>query len=102
MKLSKTYETWNQDDIEFGDTEKKGFIFENETFTFKELLDELKDECYTELSSSKIDSNTWIKSISDSDYISNDIEIYSLHFKGTDRQKKYWIKALKIHLEIKD
>ena len=58
MLISKTYEIWTQDDLELGDTDKKGFIFQDEN--------------------------------------------YSLHFNGTDRQKKYWIKALKIHLEIKD
>lgn len=102
MLISKTYEIWTQDDLEIGDTDKKGFIFQDENYSFKDLLDELKDNYYHNLSSSMIDSNTWISTIDDIDYQSGEETIYSLHFNGTDRQKKYWIKALKIHLEIKD
>ena len=65
MLLSKTYETWSQDDLEHGDSDSISYC-------------------------------------GDLDYISGDKQVLTLHFNGTDRQKKYWIKALKIHLEIKD
>tara|TARA_R110002096_G_scaffold291900_1_gene486118 strand:+ start:2886 stop:3194 length:309 start_codon:yes stop_codon:yes gene_type:complete len=102
MLLSTTFETWNQEDLEHGDTDKKGFIFQNEEYSFNDLLEELEDECYHHLSNSILDSSTWISTDSNIDYRSGEETIYSLHFNGTDRQKKYWIKALKIHLEIKD
>lgn len=102
MLISKTYEIWNEDDLDLGDTDKKGFIFCDEDYSFKDLLDELKDNYYYHLSSSVLDSSTWIITDNNIDYQSGENTIYSLHFNGTDRQKKYWIKALKIHLEIKD
>tara|TARA_R110002167_G_C12521553_1_gene638246 strand:- start:487 stop:795 length:309 start_codon:yes stop_codon:yes gene_type:complete len=102
MLISKTYETWNQDDIEHGDTDKKGFIYQDENYSFKDLLDELKDECYLDLCCSDINQCNSITYYGSPNYVSGEVENLTLHFNGTDRQKKYWIKALKIHLEIKD
>jgi hypothetical protein len=100
MLISKTYETWNQDDLEIGDTDKKGFIFESQDFTFRELLDELDDECYNDLNCSDISQSDSITFHGSPNYVSGEIENLTLHFNGTDRQKKYWIKALKIHLGL--
>ena len=102
MLISKTYEIWNEDDLELGDTDKKGFIFCDEDYSFKDLLDELEDECYQELNCSNINQSDSIAFYGSPSYSSGEIENLTLHFNGTDRQKKYWIKALKIHLEIKD
>ena len=102
MLLSKTYETWDEEDLEHGDTDKKGFVFQDENYSFKDLLDELKDEYYLDLNCSNINHSDSISYCGDLDYISGDKQVLTLHFNGTDRQKKYWIKALKIHLEIKD
>jgi len=34
--ISQTYESWSEEDIEIGDTDDKGFDFENEHFTMEE------------------------------------------------------------------
>ena len=100
MKLSETYEIWTPEDTEFGDTDKKGFNFEEQEFEFIELVDYLKDNGYMHPSNSAtIDQYTWISTEAQTiDYKTGEQEIKSLHFDGKPRQLKYWIKALTIAL----
>ncbi len=99
--VSKTFELVTPESAEHGDSEDTGFIFEDQEYTFSELLSELQNEGYMHLSNSgEIDENTWITSehTQDRDYFEKGHETrYSLHLSSDSHSRylKYWKAALK-------
>lgn len=53
--VNKTYEVWTPEDVEIGDTDDRGFVYENETMDFYELIRELRE--HSELSESPVTSS---------------------------------------------
>lgn len=91
--LSKTFETWTHEDIEIGETDDRGFMFEDKEFTFFGLINEL--DSYTQTSSYPADSSCWISTEGDMDMVTGERTTYSLHFNGPENKRKYWEKALR-------
>lgn len=59
FKVSRTYTEVTPESRDFGDFSNNGFVYENESFTLKELLSELKSFTGLSCSRSCIDSGTW-------------------------------------------
>lgn len=93
IKLSKTFETLTQEDVEHGEASDRGFEYENEEFDFLELLNEL--DIYTETSDYPANKFSWVSTESETDCTTGEETIYSLHFVGPESNRKYWEKALK-------
>lgn len=92
--INKTFETWTQEDIEAGDTDDRGFTFQDEPHTFRELIDEMKN--YTQPSSSPCQVDSWLTSGPDENYITGENTYHSLHPANREpRTMRYWSKALK-------
>ena len=91
--LSKTYETWDEEAIELGDTEDRGFEWEDVGHTFRELVELLK-WMYSEPNSTH--NPTWFSTEPDIDYRTGEQTTYSLHYsrKNEPRTAKYWQKAI--------
>lgn len=92
LLCSKTYEIVTQDSAENGEVGFAGFISENESFSFRDLVRELRS--YTHFSRSVVDRWTWVTSEPEQDYRSGEHRSESLHFAGPEHKAKYWIKAL--------
>jgi hypothetical protein len=93
--ISKCFERVSQESAEEGEAEERGFKFEDETFSFRDLLSEMKK--YVETSSYPCRSSDWLISYPDHDYRTGEEITYSLHFSNNNKSRmdKYWEKALR-------
>lgn len=97
--VSKCYEIITEESAENGEVEDSGFVFENCAFTFRELVEEMKNYSYS--SSAPCRYNSWLISGSETDYQTGEEESYSLHpclANGAaidSRTARYWEKALR-------
>jgi hypothetical protein len=84
--VSKTYEIWDEEAMEAGDTDDKGYEFQDQQMSPAELEKELVSEPYGEWSNST--GTGWINTIDriyDRDYFEKGVEKkYALHFKKLD------------------
>jgi len=97
--ISKTYQTFTPESLEDGEAEEQGFIFQDEPYTFRELLRLIQMEGLTEPSASPATGNPheWLSGESEPDYCTGEETIYSLHYshKNESRAAKYWKAAFK-------
>ena len=98
LYISKTYERVSEESAENGEAEEQGFVFQDEPYTFRELLDELRLYSHASSYPCRGSRYDWMTTESDQDYQSGDCTSYSLHFshKNSPRAEKYWAKALKL------
>lgn len=99
LMLSKTYQVATYESAEDGDYAEDGFEFENEPFSFRELLQALDD--YAEPSDSRIGPRTWVSTYPEIDYRTGAETTYNLHFVGPESKRKYWVKALNLKFNRK-
>ena len=100
LLISKTYATITPEYAELGDFASTGFEFEQVSYTFKELVDELRN--YSHLSQHPVTTKTvdfglWVSTDFEiDDYTTMEQTEYSLHFCRDNGPKKlkYWAKAL--------
>lgn len=92
MLLSKTFEVITPESAERGDVDRAGFEFENEPFSFRELMQALDD--YDHPSDSHIGPRTWVSTSPEINWRTGAETVYSLHFVGPEHQRRYWLKAL--------
>ena len=93
MKLSKTFEVVTPESAEQGEYEESGFDFEAQEYTFKELIDLMRSEGF-----SQDGCTEWLTTCDpDRDYTTGSKTYYGLHFDRTNkpRQRKYWEKAIR-------
>ena len=100
--VSETYENWDEESLEMGDTDDRGFNFEDEDFTPAQLFRHMEREGYMNPSNYPVSlrnaDNTWISTEPEMDMYSGDSEILSLHFsrKNKDpRAVEVWYELLK-------
>lgn len=97
--ISKTYEIHTPDSIETGEPEESGFVFQDEPYTFRELLRLIQSEGLTMPSCSPAtgDPYEWLSGESEPDYQTGEETIYSLHYSHNNdsRAAKYWKAAFK-------
>lgn len=93
--VSKTFEVWDEASLEIGETDNRGFDFEDLELDFEDLVDEMKG--YSSASQSPNDGGTdvWYISEPEVDYRTGEETIYSFHYsrKNHPRYAKYWRKA---------
>lgn len=96
IKLSKTYEIVTHESAEHGEASEHGFIFENESYTFKELVSLMRDYNNTSCSPATGGIFEWLSSHADINYITGDETIESIHYSAENEPKKakYWRKAM--------
>jgi len=101
-KLDVTYEIWNQEDMEIGDTDKKGYEEENLKFdSLYEMIDYMIDNGAVEPSGSDyFHANTWYSSVDpvhDRDFFEKgENKTYSFHPKGiTEEEGKIIFDSIK-------
>ena len=96
IKISKTYEVVTHESAEHGEAAEHGFIFENEGYTFRELVQLMRD--YNNLSCSPASGGVyeWLSGNSDTDYATGAETIESIHYSAENEPKKakYWRKAM--------
>jgi len=85
-----TYANWTPEDIDHGETNDQGFIFQDEPISFKSLVELMRGY------ESESDSCSWLSSFSTD--IKTGIEtVHNLHFSSRNKKRyeKYWGRALK-------
>lgn len=90
--VSKTYATTTPESVEHGDYGDRGFEWENVEYTFRELVDELREYSYPNCSHYLPDWVTTEDIILD--YRTLECVQYSLHVGKDARSRRYWGKAL--------
>lgn len=100
---SITYEVWDEEALEVGESNNRGFKAKDEKYTFKELIDLLKSSGYIHLSNSKpsVDFPGWISTEPEEEFCTGGQTIFSFHPNKDKRSIRYYLKALK-HLGITD
>lgn len=96
--ISKTFERVTYESAEHGEAEETGFVFEDQAFTFRQLVDELREYIHTSSWPMRGSRHDWVTTESDQDYRTGDYTSYSLHFSHINKPQndKYWAKALKL------
>ena len=99
--ISRTYETWTDDDIEAGDTDSRGFEFTDEPVTFRELVDMIGREGFFYPSCSPTTGSTfeWLETEPETDYRTGEQTTFALHFSNKNKPAaaKYWRAAFNAH-----
>lgn len=105
FKVSKTYETWNEEAYEAGETDDKGWIYEDEEFTLSELIREITDNGIIGTSNYPVNMAnigfTWLSTIDGhEDYIKGETTHYSLFLHNiSDRNKTRIFKLAGIDIK---
>lgn len=94
--VNRTFATVTPESAELGDFADSGFDFENQEYTFRELV-ELMENHPEPSSAPCIDPgmNDWFTSYPETCYRTGEETSYSIHFsrKNPTRMEKYWTKA---------
>lgn len=78
--LSETYETWDEEAIELGETDDKGFSFEDEVYDLEDLQNYLDSEGFIHASESPVTNRrVYLSTESEADISSGDRTVKSLH-----------------------
>lgn len=98
LKVTQTYEIVSHESAEYGDAEEMGFNYNDVEFTFRELVELMKE--HPQASSCPNDGDIWVwfTSYHDTDYRSGNEKSTSIHYsrKNPARNAKYWRLAAKI------
>lgn len=97
--ISKTFEVVTPESAEHGDAESRGYSFEDQPMTFRELVELIERDGYSQPSSYPCqgDARDWISTVDpECDYQTGAETTYSLHLshRNDARAAKYWRKAL--------
>lgn len=95
--LSMTYETWDEDALEAGETNDTGYVWEDIRYSFKELVHLIKSTGLVVSSCYPPDAHGWVSTHEEQDYRTGEYTTYSLFFshKNKEADRKYWEKALR-------
>lgn len=92
FKVSKCFEVWNDEAFESGDTDERGFTYEDLRMTAREIIEEIVNNGIQSASATnwrKNIKNVWLTSIDDNhDYQTGNTTYFSLHIKASNRQLK--------------
>jgi hypothetical protein len=96
LLVNQTYCTVTHESAENGDFADRGFVYENEPFTFRELVASMRVH-YEPSSYPAVSDSDWFTSGDDIDYVTGASTQTSIHFSRSNppRKAKYWIKAAK-------
>lgn len=95
--IDRTFETVLEESAEHGDVEDAGFSAIGEKYTFRELVQVLK-QVYIHPSQSPANRSTrvWFTSEAEQDYMTGDYRSESIHFSADNprRKAKHWARAM--------
>jgi hypothetical protein len=99
IDVCRTYETWDYEAAEAGETNDRGYVWQNYPHTFRELV-ELMTEHYHPSCWPMTDHDAgriWFTSDDDENFRTGERTRYSIHLSRPDepRQARYWLKAWK-------
>jgi len=101
--VRETFEIWDEESIEIGDTDNKGYNFIDQPFELRELIDYIKDNGYIQPSCYPIKRlknvegpcRVWLSTVDRFlKYSTGEEEFRSLHFKGLSCHNFYRICVL--------
>lgn len=96
--IHKTYEICDEESLDLGDFAESGFVFENEPYTFHELVDLIKRGGFVYASQDPHNGGTdvWLSNEWDYDFDSGEERQETIHFsrENEPRVAKYWRKAM--------
>lgn len=97
LLLSKTYETVTYESAEIGDAEERGFVFEDESFTFREVVDMLKGGTSSAYPAEGDTRECVVHNEVHADYRTGARTSESIHYSRANprRNAKYWRMAFK-------
>jgi len=96
--IHKTYEVYTQESIEAGESDDAGFVFENESLTFRELVSAMQEHQNPSCYPARGEAREWLSSYPEEDFRTGDTRTESIHYSmdNPERNKKYWKKAMKV------
>ena len=89
--VSKTYDTWDEEALEAGDTDDRGFEFEDEPMTLREVLKALDGMGAVEPSrtltrSALVRGHVWFSTVdAETNHRTGDVTNHALHIRGSER-----------------
>lgn len=94
IEVAITYQTVTPESAEHGDFADSGFESESEFYTFRELVEALRNRFsdYSE-SPGSYSARTWASEYGEPDYRTGNETTRSIHLKDKSKAR-YWIKAL--------
>lgn len=95
LLISKTYEIITPESAEYGEADEIGFVFENEAFGFREVVDYLK-HCAPSQYPITNPENVWFTTHGDTDYKTGNVTQECFHYSRENQTKnlKYWKAAI--------
>ena len=94
LKISETYEIWNETSLESGETDNRGYSYRDTEMTFAELVRTIRLGGFSQPSNTSLCGSFWL---SDPDgkinYKTGEVAFSALHFSDIERKRKYFRKA---------
>ena len=94
LKISETYEIWDEESSEIGETNNRGYSYQDEEMTFSELVRTIRFGGFSQPSDTSLCGSFWL---SDPDgnvnYRTGEMTFSALHFSDIERKRKYFRKA---------
>lgn len=96
IRIHRTFEVVTPESAEDGDFAESGFLSENESVSFRELVHLMRDYCIPSNSRPSGSPNDWLSTYPSQDYRDCSETTESLHFSRQNpaRMAKYWRKAM--------
>lgn len=91
--ISETYETVTPESAEHGDIADSGFWYQDQPYTFRELVDYISHAGFVFPSESH-GTPRWLSTDWDTDYRTGEGEMRSIHPAKDRISQKYWRKAV--------
>lgn len=87
--ISKTFDVVTHESAENGEAAEFGFVYENEPFTFRELVREIEVGGFT-----RNGATTWLDGYAETDYRTGEVTTEALHFSRLNPphlEKWFWL-----------
>jgi hypothetical protein len=97
IRIHRTFEVVTPESAEDGEAADSGFLSENESVTFRELVHLMNDYCVPSNSRPSGSVNDWLSTHPSQDYRDCSETTESLHYsrENPPRRLKYWRKAMR-------
>lgn len=93
LKITKTYDVVTEESAEHGDFADSGFVYKDQPYGFRELIETIEFGGFNEPDSSH-GVPRWLSTAPDQDYRTGDYTTYSLHPARDKQSMCYWDKAM--------
>ena len=96
LKVSTTYETWDEEAMAAGETDDKGYELENEALEFRDLVHLFKTEGFSVGDTVPSLYSWYSTSEEEIDFRTGEQIIRAIHFSDIPRKRKYFDLAFKL------